>query len=144
VDKSLGTNASHSFFFTLSEDTWGVYEKSVRTSSHIMKPRRIRYTSGPDCKERVEMPLKSLLFALLLIPALAFAVDVDKLAEAVDTEKAADAVDTEKLQEAVNGTDVDMKKAYDAVDKEKAAESVDTGKLKDALTSEAKKMPTDG
>ena len=58
---------------------------------------------------------KSLFLALLLVPALTFAVDVDKLTEAVDTEKAADSVDTEKLKDAVDGTDVNMKKAYDAV-----------------------------
>jgi hypothetical protein len=116
----------------------------VSLKIRVMKPQGIRYTSIPNYEESLEMLKKSLLLALLLIPALAFAVDVDKLAEAVDTEKAADSVDAEKLKEAVDGTDVDMKKAYDAVDKEKAADSVDTDKLKEALSSDAEKKLTDG
>ena len=103
----------------------------------VINPQDFGYTSSPNYEESVQMPRKSLLLALLLIPSLALAVDVDKLAEAVDTEQAVDSVDAEKLQEAVNGTDVDLEKAYDAVDKEKAADSVDTDKLKEALSSDA-------
>jgi hypothetical protein len=118
------------------------WELSFKT--RVMKLHGIRHTSIPHYEESLEMLKKSLLLALLLIPALTFAVEVDKLAEAIDTEKAADSVDAEKLKEAVDGTDVDMKKAYDAVDKEKAADSVDTDKLKEALSSDAEKKLTDG